>query len=566
MSKSSDEEADSRTALVGASRAKSNPRSASRSASNDSTSRPAKRQRKNKNAKDSGLGDIVPRGGSFSEATLPVDPDSTSSSGSSDSSDDNSTSDSESESESEAEERKPSANPHEGNTAPAISWNQGRKAAVRTSLGKRSAPDGKSTQFAAVNDKYWRSRSESVSSVSDGAGEPDAKKAKSSTQPAEEDELEEGEIDSKSESDDTSLDSEADDSILLNIGEKESGVGGVEDYDPATLAHQHSSNAATTMNGGSSHGKEDAFRQFARKYPTAPTSLIDLSQQDLEIQAKFIHFGTNIHDLDLKLPVSCIECQKEGHLADICPLKECTHCGSWNQHQSSTCPSWRRCQRCRERGHDEPQCESKLRGSALEDPCDYCGQAHLESQCDHLWKFPSRETHSQQTTVSICCANCCSMKHLVGDCETRNTRTKFTSSSFSLKNTDPDAITNLNSVGASRNAPPGRPGARTRRDWSPPSSDDGDMMSRVSRGRGRPVPAPRGNSRGKIQFANGAGSGRSRGPSRGRPPFPGNGGPRSEPPLPRGPPPPPRGGGRGRGPPRGGFSRGPRGGGRGRAR
>ena len=322
MSKSSDEEADSRTALVGASRAKSNPRSASRSASNDSTSRPAKRQRKNKNAKDSGLGDIVPRGGSFSDATLPVDPDSTSSSGSSDSSDDNSTSDSESESESEAEERKPSANPHEGNTAPAISWNQGRKAAVRTSLGKRSAPDGKSTQFAAVNDKYWRSRSESVSSVSDGAGEPDAKKAKSSTQPAEEDELEEGEIDSKSESDDTSLDSEADDSILLNIGEKESGVGGVEDYDPATLAHQHSSNAATTMNGGSSHGKEDAFRQFARKYPTAPTSLIDLSQQDLEIQAKFIHFGTNIHDLDLKLPVSCIECQKEGHLADICPLKE----------------------------------------------------------------------------------------------------------------------------------------------------------------------------------------------------------------------------------------------------
>ncbi|CAG8037561.1 unnamed protein product [Penicillium salamii] len=577
MANSSDEDKDSRTALVGASsRTKANPRS-TRSASHDSTSRPAKRQRKNQTRKDSGLGNIVPRGGSFSENTLAVDPDSTSSSGSSDSSDADSTSDSDSESERDTDARNPSANPNEGNTTPAISWNQGRNAAVRTTLGKRSAPNEKSTQFTAVNDKYWRSRSDSVSSASDGAGGPETKKAKGSTESAEEDELEEGEVDSKSESDDTSLDSEADDSILLNIGEKANGVDGPHDYDPATLAHQHGSNTTTTMSGGgSSHGKEEAFRQFAYKYPTAPTSLIDLSQQDLEIQAKIIHFSTDIHDLDLRLPVSCIECQREGHLADICPSKECIHCGSWDQHQSSTCPSWRRCQRCRERGHDEPQCESKLRSSASEAPCDYCGQDHLESQCDHLWKFPSRETHSQQTTVSICCANCCSMKHLIGDCESRSSRTKFTSSSFSLSGIDPETITNTNSVGASRNAPPGRPGARARRDWSPPSSDDGDMIARVSRGRGRPVPAPRGNNRGNIQFASGPGGSRYRGPSgpsrgpsgpsRGRPPFPGNGGHRSDPPLPRGPPPLRGGGrGRGRGPSRGGPSRGPRGGGRGRA-
>lgn len=322
MADSSDEDKDSRTALVGASsRTKANPRS-TRSASHDSTSRPAKRQRKNKTRKDSGLGDIVPRGGSFSENTLAVDPDSTSSSGSSDSSDADSTSDSDSESERDTDARNPSANPHEGNTTPAISWNQGQKAAVRTSLGKRSAPNEKSIQFTAVNDKYWRSRSDSVSSASDGAEGPETKKARGSTESAEEDGLEEGEVDSKSESDDTSLDSEADDSILLNIGEKANGVGGPHDYDPATLAHQHGSNTTTTMSGGSSHGKEEAFRQFARKYPTAPTSLIDLSQQDLEIQAKIIHFSTDIHDLDLRLPVSCIECQREGHLADVCPSKE----------------------------------------------------------------------------------------------------------------------------------------------------------------------------------------------------------------------------------------------------
>lgn len=250
---------------------------------------------------------------------------------------------------------------------------------------------------------------------------------------------------------------------------------------------------------------------------------------------------------------------------------KCVHCGAWNQHQSSTCSSWRRCQRCRERGHDEPQCESKLRNSAVEVPCDYCGSCHLETQCDHLWKLPCRETHSQQTNVSISCANCCSMSHLVGDCPTGNTRSRLTSSSFSLKGINPDTIANLNTVGASRNTPHDRPGARKRREWSSPSSGE-DMMSRVSRGRGRPTPAPRGNPRGSIKFANGAGSGRGdtrfQGPSRGRPPFAGNGDQRFNPPLPRGPP-PPRGGGRGRGPPRGprgGSSRGPRGAGRGRAR
>jgi protein AIR1/2 len=316
MTNSSDEEVDSRTALVGAPRVRANPRSTSRSASNDSNSRPAKRQRRSRNKKDSDLSDLVPRGANFSKHALPVDPDSTSSSGSS--------SDSSENSDSDAQPDTASANPHEGNTTPAISWNQGRKAAVRTTLGKRSAPSEKTTQFEAVNDKYWRSRSESVSSAIPGAEEPQAKKVKASDQSDEEDELEEGEIDSKSESDDSdSLDSEADDSILLNIGDKMDGVDDGNNYDPATLALQHASSNINV--NGSSHGspsKEEAFRQFSRKYPTAPTALIDLNQHDLEIQANYVHFDKNIHDIDLRLPISCVECQREGHMADICPSKE----------------------------------------------------------------------------------------------------------------------------------------------------------------------------------------------------------------------------------------------------
>jgi protein AIR1/2 len=313
MANLSDEEADSRTALVGAPRTRSNPRSTSRSASHDST-RPAKRQRRNRNKKDSDLADFVPKGVAFTATSLPVDPDSTSSSGSSSSSSEDSDSDSDA-------DPSTTANPHAGNTAPAISWNQGRKAAVRTTLGKRSAPTNENpTQFEAVNDKYWRSRSESVASAN-GEEKPTANDHSEN-----DGELEDGEIDSKSDTDDSDLGSEADDSILLNIGDK-MGMDGANDYDPATLAHQHASNTGnpnlksiSTQSGPGS--KEEAFRLFSIKYPSAPTALVDLSQTDLESLAKYVYFDRSIHDLDLRLPISCLECQSEGHMADVCPAKE----------------------------------------------------------------------------------------------------------------------------------------------------------------------------------------------------------------------------------------------------
>jgi hypothetical protein len=307
MVNSSDGEADSRTALVGAPRTRPSARSTSRSASHDSNSRPTKRQRRHRNKKESDLADFVPRGGAFTAHSLPVDPDSTSSSGSSSSSSENSDSDENSDTA--------AANPHAGNTAPAISWNQGRKAAVRTTLGKRSVPTKENTaQFEAVNDKYWRSRSGSASSAA-GEDKPSAK------EPSQEDELEEGEIDSRSESDDSdSLGSEADDSILLNIGEK-MGMDGANDYSPADLAQQHRNDNNISQATGSGL-KEEAFRLFSSKYPNAPTALVDLSQEDLEILAKYVYFDRNIHDIDLKLPISCIECHSEGHLADVCPAKE----------------------------------------------------------------------------------------------------------------------------------------------------------------------------------------------------------------------------------------------------
>jgi protein AIR1/2 len=270
------------------------------------------------------VNDFLPRGASFSETPLEIDPDETSSSGSGSDSGDNSD---------ESDAKSTSANPHAGSTAPAISWNQGKKAAVRTTLGKRkaqpangTAPKETANQFNAVNDTYWRTRSASASS---GASEQPENTA-GKDQAEESSELEEGEVDSKSESDGSvSSNSEADDSILLNLGAKNAN-----DSTPAeSLLADHSHTDGNTngqtngiakapLGNGSAESKEDAFQRFSSKYPTAPIALVDLNQEDFETQARYVHWALDINDIDLQLPVVCIECQGPGHLAEVCPTKE----------------------------------------------------------------------------------------------------------------------------------------------------------------------------------------------------------------------------------------------------
>ncbi|KAJ5606330.1 hypothetical protein N7510_009111 [Penicillium lagena] len=541
----SDEDADSRTAAVGAQRVRSNPQSAvsSRHGSHDSL-RPAKKRRRNGREGDREVVDFVPRGAAFSANSLAVDPDSTSSSGSSsESSDDDDNDDEDSDTQAPA-------NPHAGNTAPAISWNQGRKTAVRTTLGKRTAqPDNDKSasadQFNTVNGAYWGTRSASVSSAGNDTEMKD--------QPQENGELEDGEVDPDSDSaDSVSSDPEADDSIMLNTEPLDSTDGPTDYTHPLVLdrGHPNGKPSAPALGIESTHttprSKEEAFQHLSRKYPTVPTTLMDLDKADLELHAKYLFFDRDIHDIDLNLPITCIECLREGHLAEVCPTKECVHCGLWNQHQSTSCPTWRRCQRCRERGHDENQCSSALKSSAAEVPCDLCGSsAHLELQCDYLWKYPSLDLSSNAVSVSLSCAYCASSKHLIGDCPSLSR--PITTSSFTLTGTDPKSINNLNSRpvlqrggpvgrGPRGMGPRGRGGRGGPRSPSPDSDDDN--MFRSDR---RPPPAgPRGRGRGNIRIGSVGFNNRN---------FGGGGGP-----------PPSRGGGRGRGPPRGGGG----GGGRGR--
>lgn len=310
----SDADADSRTAAVGVQRARSNPQSAvsSRHGSHDSL-RPAKKRRRNGREGEREVTDFVPRGAAFSANSLAVDPDSTSSSGSSsDSSDDDDDEDSDAQTP---------ANPHAGNTAPAISWNQGRKSAVRTTLSKRTAqPDNDKTasadQFNTVNGAYWGTRSASVSSA--------GKDTEMRDQPQKM-----GEVDPDSDSADSmSSDPEADDSIMLNTEPLDSTDGVMDSLQPLVLGRGHPNGkpSAPALGIDPTHAtprsKEEAFQLLSRKYTTVPTTLMDLDKADLELHAKYLFFDRDIHDIDLNLPITCIECLREGHLAEVCPTKE----------------------------------------------------------------------------------------------------------------------------------------------------------------------------------------------------------------------------------------------------
>jgi protein AIR1/2 len=267
--------------------------------------------------------DFVPQGGRFATAPLDVDPDATSSSGSNSSG---------SEDESASEEEEPSEVQKSLDVVPAIiNWNKGSRSTIRTSLaGKASLSGGDtpSSAFESVNDKYWRSRSASLSQE-DAQGRPQTQEDFSK--------YEQGDGDlgranqkprfvDESEGSESGEVSEGGDSIMLNLGPGNDRSGdGMPGSDPFKIDTQPDTALVSTNGHGVEkprRSKEDAFRVFSKKYKTPPSILADLDRKDLEIQARCFFYNHNIHDIDLQHHISCTECLQEGHLAIVCPTKE----------------------------------------------------------------------------------------------------------------------------------------------------------------------------------------------------------------------------------------------------
>ncbi|OJD19681.1 hypothetical protein AJ78_00413 [Emergomyces pasteurianus Ep9510] len=483
----SEDDCDSRTASVGLLKARHKDASSTSQRKPSAGTSDKWRLKKNRTLGHRDLQDFIPKATSFTSTSLAVDNASSSSP----------TANMGNNSDDDMIEHAPSpiSRPASRGMAPSMNWNKLSKGTVRTALrGRRradAADSAAAASFEAVNGKYWRSRSASVSSTGSvdeesqrwqGQGHSDSESDASRCQPDAGTSISKTTFSAEFSDMDSGECTDENNDIVLNLSGspkvddgrqiaevlhgqaqgmrlQKSEVLEAEIFNGEDLSKSNDLKPSAQVGNKISQGpacrdittekalpggsKAEAIRSFRAKYNSDPSTLADLTHIDLETQARYIFFDLAPENLDLSLPVRCIDCMKEGHLADICPSKECEHCGAWAVHESRFCPSRRRCQRCRERGHDAETCPSPLKGSAADEPCDFCGSSdHTENECDLIWKLPKRNPTSGRIFISISCSNCTSNRHLIGDCPTRNF--PMYSSSFSLKQYDPSRFSNLN--------------------------------------------------------------------------------------------------------------------------
>ncbi|KAK4897115.1 hypothetical protein LTR27_005008 [Elasticomyces elasticus] len=146
----------------------------------------------------------------------------------------------------------------------------------------------------------------------------------------------------------------------------------------------------------------------------------DLDEQDQRLQAKYFMLT------DPDAYCLCLSCGNTGHDESTCPANACAHCGSIGAHFAAACPTYRKCGKCRQRGHDAPHCTRRaVQGGGQDDPCDFCAHTgHVEEECTDLWRtIGTVDAQREVTRVAArsmrkACYNCGSNKHWGDNCDT----------------------------------------------------------------------------------------------------------------------------------------------------
>lgn len=207
------------------------------------------------------------------------------------------------------------------------------------------------------------------------------------------------------------------------------------DEDPSAIDSGAASNSDTESNESDVDSESedgDAMMQYSNSEqqlaPDAPpvhraSILADLSSYELNAQLRYFHTTKAREEVDRKIPVRCLVCAKEGHMADWCESLTCSTCGAFNLHMTQACPENAKCGKCREQGHDEGNCPYKLkRMSAHEIVCDLCQRnGHIEEDCELIWRTSGRpwESNLAHANIRLSCYECGHSGHLGNDCPSR---------------------------------------------------------------------------------------------------------------------------------------------------
>jgi len=165
--------------------------------------------------------------------------------------------------------------------------------------------------------------------------------------------------------------------------------------------------------------------------------LADLDPDELKEQLKYFYAVKVPKGIDLNDPVRCLTCSKEGHITSVCPSLVCQSCQKVKDHFTRDCPKNRRCEKCRNKGHDKENCPYKLShldGSEIE--CDLCQRTgHTEAECELQWRTSGRPWESDINAADMIfyCYECGRSSHLGNDCPSRNPRKAMGTSTWSGK-------------------------------------------------------------------------------------------------------------------------------------
>ncbi|KAI1303360.1 hypothetical protein F5Y03DRAFT_190580 [Xylaria venustula] len=180
----------------------------------------------------------------------------------------------------------------------------------------------------------------------------------------------------------------------------------------------------------------DARQRPFTNQPEGDTTVTDssLSSHDDEELRLQLRYFPNADDPSQH----CLMCSGLGHTMRTCPELSCRFCNN-TSHNSFGCPTRRRCEKCRQSGHNINTCQEKLTLAADEfGGCVFCGAGHQDTDCFEIWTSfrPSESNTKKVKSIPAFCYVCGGENHYGSECSLANKGSMATDRTWSKATRD----------------------------------------------------------------------------------------------------------------------------------